>query len=379
MKTLKKLIIILVVAIFATLGMTTAQAETKAKWQAYPNIVDVKFVMEHAPIPKRDDVLVIDARPTARKYDSGHIPGAVSIPDREFAKMTNLLPKDKSTLMIFYCGGVKCPLSHKSAHKAEKLGYTNVKVYAAGYPDWIKAGNLGSVSAQWVKKLIDEKAKVMIVDSRPTKRKYAKGHVPTAISIPTRDFDKLAADMLPGDKSTQLIFYCGGLKCPLSPKGAAKAKALGYTNVKLFQAGYPAWKKAYGSGPTASKTSMPAKAEMAKVMIETGDEPDTITFDSFRNLVKEAPTSVHLIDVRDPEEFKTGSLPTAINMTVDEVEEKVAKLPNDKPIVFICSTGARSGEAYDIVKPKRGDLKIYFLNATVEYAKDGSFKLGPPG
>jgi len=375
MKAFGKLIILLAVAWFASSGLAPAGAETT--FEKFPNIVDVKFVMEYAKIPKRDDVTIIDSRPMARKYDGGHIPTAISIPDRKFAKMTEMLPKDKSQLLIFYCGGLKCPLSHKSAFKADKLGYTNVKVYAAGYPDWIKAGNLGSVSAAHVKKLIDKKANVVIVDARPTARKYDKGHVPTAISIPTRKFDKLV-HLLPTDKKTPLIFYCGGLKCPLSPKGAAKAIEHGYTDVKLFQAGYPAWKAAFGAGPTAGK-AMPTKAKKTAVMIDTGDEPDTITFASFRKLVKEAPTSVHLIDVRDPEEFKTGSLPTAIHMTVDDVEENVASLPSDKPIVFFCSTGARSGEAYDIVKPEREGLKLYFLNATMEFAKDGSFTLGPPG
>ena len=373
MRTLRKLFILLAVTAFAALGASMARAETTTAW--YPHTVDVKFVMKYAAIPTRGDAMIVDSRPTGRKYDPGHIPTAISIPDRKFDKMAGMLLKDKSTLMIFYCGGVKCPLSHNSAFKAEKLGYTNIKVYAAGYPDWIKAGNLGAVSAAHVKALLDKKAKVVIVDSRPTARKYAKGHVPTAISIPLREFDKLA-HMLPADKATPLIFYCGGLKCPLSPKSAAKAVNLGYTDVKLFQAGYPAWVKAYGPGPTAGIGAPPAAAAAA---IETGDEPDTITFASFRKLVKEAPASVHLIDVRDPAEFKTGSLPTAVNMTVDEVEQKVADLPNDKPIVFICSTGARSGEAYDIVKPAREDLKVYFLNATVEYASNGSYALKPPG
>ena len=58
-------------------------------------------------------------------------------------------------------------------------------------------------------------------------------------------------------------------------------------------------------------------------------------------------------------------------MTVDEVEENVDDLPTDKPIVFFCSTGARSGEAYDIVRMKRDDLKIYFLDANVAFYKDG--------
>jgi hypothetical protein len=49
----------------------------------------------------------------------------------------------------------------------------------------------------------------MIIDSRPYQPKYANGHIPTAVSIPDSQFDKLM-DKLPADKNTLLIFYCGG-------------------------------------------------------------------------------------------------------------------------------------------------------------------------
>ena len=49
----------------------------------------------------------------------------------------------------------------------------------------------------------------MIIDSRPYKPKYAKGHIPTAVSIPHTQFDKMT-DKLPADKTALLIFYCGG-------------------------------------------------------------------------------------------------------------------------------------------------------------------------
>ena len=52
--------------------------------------------------------------------------------------MTFLPPQDKNTLLIFYCEGLETQLSHKSAKKAEALGYTRVKVYAEGYPGWMK-------------------------------------------------------------------------------------------------------------------------------------------------------------------------------------------------------------------------------------------------
>ena len=50
---------------------------------------------------------------------------------------------------------------------------------------------------------------VMIIDSRPYKPKYAIGHIPTAVSIPDSQFDKMT-DQLPADKNALLIFYCQG-------------------------------------------------------------------------------------------------------------------------------------------------------------------------
>lgn len=50
---------------------------------------------------------------------------------------------------------------------------------------------------------------VMIIDSRPKKAKFDKGYIPTAISIPHSQFDKMT-DLLPEAKDTLLIFYCQG-------------------------------------------------------------------------------------------------------------------------------------------------------------------------
>lgn len=49
----------------------------------------------------------------------------------------------------------------------------------------------------------------VIVDSRPYKPKYVDGYIPTAVSIPNKDFDA-KLDMLPENKDDVLIFYCGG-------------------------------------------------------------------------------------------------------------------------------------------------------------------------
>ncbi len=359
MKT--KLGILIVLFTFAVSGCATDGGQTAEKGKWYPKLIEYDEVKQHAKLPKPDGVLVVDARPKARKYDKGHIPGSVSIPERSFDKMTDKLPKDKSTLLIFYCGGVKCMLSHKSAFKAEKLGYTNIKVYANGFPDWKKNGGLIGVSVQHIKKLVDSKADVVIIDSRPKKRKYDKGHIPGAISIPDRLFNKQASK-LPADKNKPLYFYCGGLKCKLSPDSATKAIKLGYKKVFIVPEGYPAWKKAYGAGykpPT----------------VQAGKEAGTISVASFQEIMKKAPASILVVDVRDKEEFAGGSIKGSINVPINDLEKKMDTLPTGRTIVFFCGTGGRAGEAYDMVQMFRPELKAYFLNAEVDIKKDGSYTM----
>ena len=99
----------LVLALTAGFATTTLAAETKkdpskSDWW-FHDIVDVKFVMQHISVPMKEGVMIIDARPKRAKYDKGHIPGAVSIPDSQFAKMTAQLPASKDALLIFYCEG----------------------------------------------------------------------------------------------------------------------------------------------------------------------------------------------------------------------------------------------------------------------------------
>jgi rhodanese-related sulfurtransferase len=338
-------------------------AETKAApdWFYHAIIDDLKNAPEGA--------VIIDSRPGARKYIKGHIPGALSIPLSNFDKMTDKLPQDKATPLIFYCGGLKCKLSHKSAVKAEALGYKNSMVYANGYPHWKKQGNVGAVTVEYIKKVVSGgKSKVVLIDSRPKKRKYDKGHIPGAISIPDTEFEQKMS-MLPEDKSTPLIFYCGGLKCKLSIKSAKKALAAGYTNVRYFPTGFPSWKK---SGGEVAKAG-----ESKEIAIKAGGEDGTISIESFLEIVEKKPDSVYIIDVRDADEFAEGSLKIAKNIPIDKLGDQVESLPSDKPIIFICSAGARSGEAYDTVAMLREGLKMYFLNAEPTYNKDGTYSFKP--
>ena len=351
-----------------------AQAQARAGW--YGRLVNLEFVRPQAVVPRIDGVMLIDSRPAARKYDLGHIPTAVNIPDLQFDRLApTLLPQDRATLLVFYCDGPDCILSHSSAFKAERLGYTNIRVYADGFPDWIKNGNLHAVSVAHIKKLMEEKAPMTLVDSRPRERKYDLGHIPTALSIPDLQFDRLAPQLLPPDKAAPLYFYCDGLACRLSNDSALKAIKLGYSNVKVVPEGYPAWVKAYGVAPTASAAPASAKAPV----IEPGQESGTISVASFEQIYKEAPASVYLIDVREPAEVAGGTFNGAINMPINSLEKNLDRLPSDKPIIFFCGAGGRSGEAHDMVKLYKPELKTVFLDADITWTKDGGYTISGKG
>ena len=54
---------------------------------------------------EKNEALVIDSRPKKAKYDKGHIPSAISLPDSQFEALKGRLPADKNETLIFYCGG----------------------------------------------------------------------------------------------------------------------------------------------------------------------------------------------------------------------------------------------------------------------------------
>lgn len=120
----------------------------------------------------------------------------------------------------------------------------------------VAAGGYGLVTAEELKKWIDEKKDMLIVDTMPFEDSYQKEHAPGArqflFPIPDmKEWDaketggKSQADyaaLLGKDKDRLLVIYCGFVKCTRSHNGAVWAKKLGYANVYRFAGGIYAWK-----------------------------------------------------------------------------------------------------------------------------------------
>jgi rhodanese-related sulfurtransferase len=83
-------------------------------------------------------VTLIDVNGSS-SYQAGHIPTAkdYAVISADFATH---LPKDKSALVVAYCGSPKCGAYKRAAEAAAKLGYTNVRHFSGGISGWREAG-----------------------------------------------------------------------------------------------------------------------------------------------------------------------------------------------------------------------------------------------
>jgi rhodanese-related sulfurtransferase len=68
---------------------------------------------------------------------------------------------------------------------------------------------------------------------------------------------------------------------------------------------------------------------------------DEITVDDVKRR-HDAGEDFMLLDVREPDEIATASIPWATTIPMMEIPNRIAELPHDKPIVVMCHHGGRS-------------------------------------
>ncbi|MFP4250758.1 MAG: ArsR/SmtB family transcription factor [Armatimonadota bacterium] len=71
------------------------------------------------------DLLVIDLRP-AEEYEAGHIPGAVSMPAREFEARMDELPRGRT--IVAYCRGPYCATVAEAVRMLRDRGYDVIRL-----------------------------------------------------------------------------------------------------------------------------------------------------------------------------------------------------------------------------------------------------------
>ncbi|MFH0998334.1 MAG: rhodanese-like domain-containing protein [Pseudomonadota bacterium] len=122
----------------------------------------------------------------------------------------------------------------------------------------IQRGGYDIVTTEELKKMLDEKKDILVIDTMPFEDSYKKEHVPGAKQFLFPIPDMLTWDaketggktiedykaLLGPDIEKTIVIYCGFVKCTRSHNGAVWAKKLGYKNVIRYPGGIFAWKGA---------------------------------------------------------------------------------------------------------------------------------------
>jgi hydroxyacylglutathione hydrolase len=316
--------------------------------------------------------ILIDARPNP-KYLSGTIPSSLNIPDTQIDKYIGQLdktPKDKE--IIVYCGGWDCEKSPIVAGHLKSKGFTNVKLYQAGEPEWAAKSYL-EVGTPVVESAF-KKNGALIIDARP----YAKTlqeSIPGAIYMNDEDMPALMG-RFPTDKNTPIITFCAGYECHKSHVIANKLLELGYKKVTVYAGGLPAWKEAkLQTTAGAKKAADPAAAApKAAVMVDgvkAGADEGTVDGEWYKAhiVAGTVPANIAIIDVRSPAEYANGHIKGAINIEAGKLSaaDLAAKLPKGKVSIINCATGGRAMEAHMKLKDAKLDVsKVMYFDANIK-------------
>jgi rhodanese-related sulfurtransferase len=96
------------------------------------NVLEAITIDELVTRMKSKNTVLLDIRPT-EEFNTGHIPGALSIPLETLATMIKTLPKNK--VYIAYCRGPLCVFADEAVGILYKRGY-KAKRLEEGFPDW---------------------------------------------------------------------------------------------------------------------------------------------------------------------------------------------------------------------------------------------------
>jgi rhodanese-related sulfurtransferase len=237
-----------------------------------------------------------------------------------------------------------------AARLAEKNGYTNIRVFHAGMPAWIKAGQPVLTTHKFVN---DRLAYLVVIDTRDL-ASAQKGHIQGAVNIPAK---ALIAEknQFPLDRKAYIVLYSQGTGLDTLAPIVKQITTWGYSRVFILDGGYQGWIAKNG----------PIQKDMVRTRIFylPRPHPGEITGDEFMNIVRNKPADKLVLDVRTKAEVAAGMLPGAVNIPVDELQSRLAELPKDKEIVTHCRTGLRAEMGYNILRNAKFNAR--FLNDKV--------------
>ncbi len=306
-----------------------------------PGVVEIKTDELKAIIDRGEEIFLVDSRP-ARRFNQAHLPGAVNIPmDKLQEKGAAILPKDKNTLLVFYCGGPTCPFSPKSAALALTFGYTDARAYLEGEPAWTARGFPLYASNQFV-----STANIVLLDLRSAEKAVA-GRIPRSVVIPFEEvFDRF------GDipRRAPIVLYSDNREEVMEV--FVDLLEYGFRRVSLVQGNFQGWVDA--GGELEKGVDILTEINWQRILGK-----GEITIADFRAAMKGKTPNVKIIDVRTRTEVAgLDVVQNAVNIPLDEIPAAVGNLPKDKKILINCAVGVRAELAYKQLRDAGFNVKF---------------------
>jgi rhodanese-related sulfurtransferase len=211
----------------------------------------------------------------------------------------------------------------------------------------------------------------LFVDARDANM-VAKGTIFGAFNVPLKRFKRMKK-WLPARTDAPLVIFCNGAGCGKSLKLAKKFARAGYTQLMVYQEGFPEWSAHKLPILTTPKpcrcderayTPTTQPVQVAGATLYLSDDPTHVDSRWVVSLIHadKFPDGIQLIDVRPATQYKDGHLKGAINVPFDSDKHTIdaAKFPADKAILLYCNHGAISADAFDAL-PKMivGRVKVF--------------------
>ncbi len=376
---MRKLLVFLLVMLIAVPFVPTALAQDDAvveRLEEYganlPEGYGVIAVDALVDMVAEGDVFLLDVR-QPEEYEAGFIPTSVSVPLRTLGQNLNVLPGLDANIVVICKGGFRAMIGGAGL---QFLGYDNVMVLKGGYDAWIGEdypveteaveatdfgmpdidpvlveaaddffSNLpdgwGAVRADGLVDEISAGDVPILLDVRSEGEWNDVGYIQGAQHIWINEF-MANMDQWPADKDANIVVYCAS-----SYRGGiayAMLTLMGYTNVRNLAGGINAWIAAgypVEGGGEMMEDEDPVLARLEEYGANLPEGYGVIAVDALVDMVAEG--DVFLLDVRQPEEYEAGFIPTSVSVPLRTLGQNLNVLPGlDANIVVICKGGFRA-------------------------------------
>lgn len=301
------------------------------------------------------ELTLVDTR-AVELYDTGHIPGAVSLPLARLEKRTyGLLPESKAAKVVFYDEGQGGDSAGRAAEIAAKAGYSDIAIFPEGASGWIDAGKFLIASTNFIRK-----ASPTVIDLRP-QAAVAQGRIAKAANYPFTDLSNYFGN-LPIDILSPIVLYGDSDKDALA--AAAMLRDRGHRRVTIYPGGTDAWLKSaevLESGPASEEISTAAASH-----------DGTLQPNDFEMALL-SPVMVEIVDVRSASDRKKGGFPQAKHIPLQDLAKKHGELNRAKIQVIFAADPVQAEMAYDFLRSK--GCRVNYLYGTVEFGKEGEYKV----